>query len=211
MFNLDAITNKNNKDDDKKWSYRMLLVGPSGSVKTNSLLNLIQKQDNAVLLTRFIMYAKDLSEPKYQFLIEKREDSGIKNLDDPSGLIEYSNTMDDVYNNIDDYNLKRKGRILIVFNDMIADIMTNKKFQAIIKELFIRCRKFNISCVFITQSYFRVPKDVRLNSTHYLTMKIHNRGELKNMCIDHSADIDYEDFLKIYGNCINEPYSFFYY
>ena len=105
--------------------------------------------------------------------------------------------MDDVYNNIDDYNPKRRRKILIVFDDMIADIMTNKKFQAIIKELFIRCRKLNISLVFITQSYFKAPKDIRLNSTHYLIMKIHNRREPQNIAIDHSANIDYKDFLSI--------------
>ena len=75
-------------------------------------------------------------------------------------------------------NRNRKRRILIVFDDMIADIMTNKKFQAIIEELFSRCRKLNISLVFITQSYFSVRKDVRLNSTHYLIMKINNKREL---------------------------------
>ena len=90
---------------------------------------------------------------------------------------------------------------------MIADIMTNKKFQAIIKELFIRCRKLNISLVFITQSYFSVPKDVRLNSTHYLIMKINNRIELKNIATDHSADIDYQDFKKNYRECTKEPYN----
>ena len=79
---------------------------------------------------------------------------------------------------------------------MIADIMTNKRFQAIIKELFIRCRKLNISFVFITQSYFSVPKELRLNSTHYLIMKIHNKRELQQITICHSADIDYKDFLK---------------
>ena len=108
------------------------------------------------------MYAKDLEEPKYQFLIKKCENAGMKNLNDPKAFIEYSNTMDDVYNNIDDYNSKKKRKFLIVF----ADIMTNKKFQAIIKKLLIRCRKLNISFVFITQSYFSVPKEVRLNSTH---------------------------------------------
>ena len=87
--------------------------------------------------------------------------------------------MDNIYDNIDDYNPNRKRKILIVFDDMIADIMTNKKFQAIIKELFIRCRKLNILLVFITQSYFSVPKDVQLNSTHYLIMKINNKRELK--------------------------------
>ena len=86
--------------------------------------------------------------------------------------------------------------------------MTNKRFQSIIKELFIRCRKQNISLVFITHSYFSVPKDVRLNSTHYLIMRINNRKELQNIAINHSADIDYMDFMKIYRECIKEPYSF---
>ena len=86
--------------------------------------------------------------------------------------------------------------------------MTNKKLQSIIKELFIRCRKLNISLVFITQSYFFVPKDVRLNSTHYLIMKINNKRELQNIAINHSADIDYKDFIKIYRECTNEPFNF---
>ena len=83
--------------------------------------------------------------------------------------------MNDVYNNIDDYDQLRKIKILIVFDDMIADIMTSKKFPAIIKELFIKCRKFNISRVFIPLSYFSVPKEARSNSTHYLIMKIHTK------------------------------------
>ena len=116
--------------------------------------------------------------------------------------------MDDVYINIDDYNPKRKRKLLIVFDDMIANIMTNKRFQAIIKELFIRCRKLNISLVFITQSYFSVPKEVRLNSAHYLIMKIHNKRELRQISINYSPDIYYKDFLKNYRNCTNEPYSF---
>ena len=103
---------------------------------------------------------------------------------------------------------KEKEKFLIVFDDMIADIMTNKKFQAIIKELVIRCRKLNISLVFITQSYFSVPKEVRFNLIHYLIMKIHNRRELQKIAINHSADIDYKDFLKIYRIYTKEPYSF---
>ena len=91
---------------------------------------------------------------------------------------------------------------------MIADILTNKKFQAIIKELCIRCRKLNISLVFITQSCFSVPKDVRLNSTHYLIMKINNKKELQNIVINHSADIDYKDFMNIYRECIKKPFNF---
>ena len=116
--------------------------------------------------------------------------------------------MDDVYENIDDYNPSRKRKILIVFNDIIADIMTNKKFRTIIEELFIRCRKLNIWLVFITQSYFSVPKDVRLNSTNYLIMKISNRKEWQNIAINHSADIDYNDFVRIYRECTRKPYSF---
>ena len=185
----------------------MLIIGPSGSGKTNALLNLIQK-DNDNFINEICLYAKDLDEPKYQFLIEKSENAGIKNLNDPNTFIEYSNAMDDVHDNIDDYNPERKRKILIVFDDMIADIMINKKFQAIIKELSIRCRKLNISLVSITQSYFSVPKEVRLNSTHYLIMKIHNKRELQQIAIDNSADIDYKDFLNIYRNCTNEPYSF---
>ena len=99
-------------------------------------------------------------------------------------------------------------KILIVFDDMIAVIMINKKFQAVVKELFIRSRKLNILLVFITQYYFSVPKDVRLNSTHYLIMKINNRKELQNIAITHSADIDYKDFMKIYRECTKELYSF---
>ena len=182
-----------------------MIIGGSGSGKTNALLNLIKEQDD---IDKIYLYAKDLSEPKYEFLIKKCEDAGIKHLNDSNAFIECSNTMDDVYENIDDYNPNRKRKILIVFDDMIADIMTNKKFQAIIKELFIRCRKLNISLVFITQSYFSVPKDVRLNSTHYLIMKINNKRELQSIVINHSADINYNNFVKVYRKCTREPYSF---
>ena len=152
--------------------------------------------------------ARDFSEPKYEYLIKKREDAGVKHLNYPNTFIECSNIVDDVYDNIDDYNPSKRRKILIVFDDMIADIMTNKRFQAIIKGLFIRCRKLNISLVFITQSYFSVPKDVRLNSTHYLIMKINNRVELKNITNNHSAHIDYHNFKKIYRKCIKEPFNF---
>ena len=103
--------------------------------------------------------------------------------------------------------IQKEKKILIVFDDMIADIMTNKKFQSAIKELFIRCRKQNVSLVIITQSHFPVPKDVRLNSTHYLIMKINNKRELQNIAINPSADIDFKDFMKIYRECTRERYS----
>ena len=112
-----------------------------------------------------------MSKPKYESLIKKCEDARIKHLNNPNAFIECSNMMDDVYENINDYNLIRKRKKLIVFDDMIADIIGNKKFQVIIKELFVRCRKLNISLVFVAQSYFSVPKDVRLNTTHYFIMK----------------------------------------
>ena len=155
------------------------------------------------------MYAKHLSESKYEYLIKKCENTGIKHLNDPKAFIKCSNTMNDVYENIDNYNPKRQRKILIVFDDMIADIMTNKKFQSIIKELFIRCRKLNISLVFITQSYFSFPKDVRLNSTHYLIMKINNKKESQNIAINHSADIEYKDFIKTYRECTKKPFFSF--
>ena len=128
------------------------------------------------------MYAKDLSENKYEFLIKKHEDVGTNHFNDPKAFIECSNTMDDVYQNIDDHNPSKERKDLIVFDDMITDIMSNEKFQAIIQELFIRCRKLNISLLFITQSYFFVPKDVRLNSRHYLIMKINNRKKIAKYC-----------------------------
>ena len=174
-----------------------MIIGGSGSGKTNALLNSIKEQDD---IGKIYLYAKDLNDPKYEFLIKKREDVEIKYCNDPNGFIECSNRMDDVYQNIDDYNLSRKRKVLIVFDDMIADILNNKKSQVIIKELFLRCRKLNISLVF-TQSYFSVPKDVRLNSTHYLVMKINKREELQHIAINYSADIDYNDFVRICRKC----------
>ena len=203
MINLDSIVNNNNKEHNEKWPYipnhpyRILIICGSGLGKTNSLLNLINEQGE-----------KDLTESKYEHLINNRENAGINHLNDPKTFFDCSNTINDVYENIDLYNPNRKRKVLIVFDDMIADIMTNKRFQSIIKELFIRCRKINISLIFITQSYFSVPKDVRLNSTHYLIMKINNKRELQNIAINHSVDIDYKDFIKIYREYTKEPYNF---
>ena len=119
--------------------------------------------------------------------------------------------MNDVYENIDNCNPNKKRNILISFDDMIADIMNNQKFQAIIKELFIRCRNLIISLVLIFQSYFSVPKDVRLNSTHYFIIKINNTRELQLIiaviAVNHAADIDYKDFMKIYRESTKEPNS----
>ena len=149
MINLDSITNENKKKHKDKWPYipdhpcTILIIGGSGSGKTNALLSLKNEQND---IDKMYLYARDLDKSKYKILIEKRKDAGIKHLNDPNAFIACSNMMDDVYENIHDYNSNRKRKILIVFDDIIADIMTNKKFQAIIKELFIRCRKL------ITQS-----------------------------------------------------------
>ena len=139
-------------------------------------------------------------------MIEKREKSGLKN--DPTAFIEHSSTMDDTFEDIEDYNKKRKRKVLIVFDDMISHVMSNKKAQQVLKELFIRCRKLNISLCFLTQSYFSVPKDVRLNCTHYIIFKLNKKRELENIAINHSADIDYKDFVKMYRDWTKEPYNF---
>ena len=123
--------------------------------------------------------------------------------------MEYSNDMQGVYKDIEDYNPGKKLKILIVFDDMIADMINNKKLNPVVTELFIRGRKLNISTVFITQSYFKVPKDVRLNSTLFFIMKIPNKRELQKIPLNHSSDIDFKDFIKIYKKRNAEPYSFF--
>ena len=131
MINLDSITNENNKEYNEKWPYipdhphRVFIIGGSGSGKTNALLNLINEQDD---MDKIDLYAKDLSEPKYEFLIKKRKNVGIKHCNDPNAFIEFLNTMDAVYENIDDHNPSRKRKTLVVFDDMIADVMSNKKF-----------------------------------------------------------------------------------
>ena len=116
--------------------------------------------------------------------------------------------MCDVYKNIDGYNPDKENKILIVFDAMIADMIKNKKIKSIVTELFIRGRKLNICLVFITQSYFKVPKDVRSNTTHSFIMKIPNKRELQEISTNHSSDIDFKDFVKIYKKCTDEPYSF---
>ena len=157
MLNLDKIVD--NKNEDKDWPFRMLIIGPSGSGKTNTLLHLI---NNLHPIDKIYLYAKDLAEPKYEYLINKREQAGIKKLNDPHAFIEYSDDMNDVYADISNYNKKRENKVLIVFDNIITDIEYNKIFKKMIKKLFYRGRKINISIVFITQCYFRALKDARL-------------------------------------------------
>ena len=148
------------------------------------------------------MYAKDPYEEKYQYLIKIHKTVGLKRFNDPKAFIEYSNDMRDVYENIDDYNVHNDRKILIIF-DMIADMIQNKKLNSVVTEFFIRGRKINISLAFITQSYFKVPKDVRLNTTQFFIAKVPNRRELQQNAINHSSDINTKDFVNIYRKMYN--------
>ena len=130
-------------------------------------------------------------------MINKRVGVGINHFNDSKAFIEYSNDMHDVYKNINEYNLDKENKILIVFDDMIADMINNKKLNSIVTELFIRGRKLNISLVFMTQSYFKVRKDVRLNTSHFFIPKIPNKRELQQIPINHSSDINTKDFANI--------------
>ena len=154
------------------------------------------------------MYAKDPYETKYQLLINKRESTRLKHFNYSKAFTEYSNDAHGVYQNIDKYNVDKERKMLIVFDDMIADMINNKKLNSIVTELFIRGRKLNISLVFITQSLFKVPKDVRLNTTHFFIMKISSKRELQQISLNHSSDIKIKGFIKIHKEYTAEPYSF---
>ena len=172
----------------------MLIIGDDRYGKTNALLNLINNQPD---IDNIYLYAKDAYEAKYHFLINKRDI-----------IPEYSNDMRDVYKNIDEHNPGKKRKISIGFDNMIADMINNKKLNSIVTKLFIGGRKLNIFLVFIKQSYFNLPKDVRLNSTIFFIMKIQNKRELQQTALIHSLDIDFKYFIKIHKECTAEPYYF---
>ena len=206
MINFDDYTGENKIDHNPNWlyipdhPYRILILGGSRSGKTNTLLNLINNQSDT---DKIYLYAKDLYEDKYQFLIKKRENIGLKHFIDPKSFIEYSNDMRDVYKNINHDNPNKENKILIIFDNIIADMINNKKLNLIVTKLFIRGRKLNISFVFIMQSYFKVPKDVRLNTTHFFIMEILNKRELQQIALNHSSH-----FSRIYKKYTDEPYLF---
>ena len=200
MINFDDYANENRTEHNSNWPYtpdkphRILITSGSGSGKTNLLLDLIEDKPD---IGKIYLYAKDPYEAKYQYLINIREKVGIYHHNDPSAYIEYSNDIHDVYKNIGDYNSDPENKMLIVF-DMIADMINNRKLGSIVTELFIRRRKLNISLVFISQSYFKVPKDVTLNTTHFFIAKIPNKRELQEIARNHSSAIRAEDFINIY-------------
>ena len=208
MINFDDYTRKNITEHNSKRSYildpyRILILGGSGSRKTNALLNLIKNQSD---IDKIYLYAKYPYEAKHQYLINKREKVGLDHSDDPKAFTEYSNNIQDVYKNIEEYNLGNKRKILIVSSDVFTDMINNKKLNPIVTELFIRGRKLNISIAFVTQSYFKVPKDVRENTAHFFIMKIRNKRELQQITLNNLSDIDLKDFIKFYKKCTAAPY-----
>ena len=211
MINFDNYVSENKTKHNSNWPYildkpyRILIIGGSGSGKTNVLLNLIENQPD---IDKIYLHAKDPYEAKYQYLIKIREKVCIGYHNDPRAYIEYSNDMHNVYKNIDDYNSDEDCKTLIVFDDIIADMINNRKLDSTVTELFIRGRKLNISLVFITQSYFKVLKDVRLNITQFYIVRISNKRELQQIAINHSSGISTKDFINIYKECTRKPYSF---
>ena len=155
MINFDGYVIEHKTEHNKNWTYIpdhpywILIIWVSGSGKTNVLLNLIEQQPD---IDKIDLYAKDWFEAKYQYLIKIREKAGIDHHNDPRDYIDYSNNMHNVYKNINYYNPDKENKILIVFDDMIVDLINNKNLNSIVTELFIRGRKLNISLVFITQS-----------------------------------------------------------
>ena len=211
MMNFDDYTNENKTQQNSKWPYipdhpyRIPMIGGSGSGIKNALLNLIENQPD---IDEIYLYAKDPYEAKYQYLINIRKKVGLKRFNDTEAFIEYSNDMQDVYRNIAEYNIDKERKILIVFDGMIADTINNNKLCSIVTELFIRSRKLNIFLVFITKSYFKVARDVRLNTTQFFITKIPSNRELQQIALFHSSDIYTKDFINIYKKYTAVPYSF---
>ena len=211
MINFDNYVNENKNKHNKNWPYipdhpyRILIIGGSGSGKNKFIIKFMKNQPD---IDEKYLYVKDPYESKYQYLINKREGVGINHFNDPKAFIDYSNDMHAVSKNIDEYNPYKEDKILIVFDDMIADMIHNKKLNSIVTKLFIRGRKLNIYLVFITQSCFKVPKEVRLNTIHFFIAKMPNKRELQQIAINHSSNINTKDFANIYRKCTNEPNFF---
>ena len=186
-------------------SYRILIVGGSGSGKTNVLLNLIINQSD---IDKIYLYAKDPYEANYQYLINKREKVGLDHFKDPKTFMEYSNNMQDVYKNIENYNPGKKRKILIMFDDMITDTINNEKLNPVVTKLFIKGRKLNILLYLLLNRILKCQK-ILYQILHFFIMKIPNKRALQQIALNHSSDIDFKYFINIYKKCTAEPYSFF--
>ena len=173
-------------------SYKILIIAGSGSGETNALI-----------LTNIYLYVKDPFKSKDQLIINGREKVGIKKLKNTKALIEYPQKTDDVYENLEDHNPTKKIKVLIVFDNVIASMEANKKLCPIVTELFLRGRKINILLAFISQSYFIVSKTIRFH-THYFITKIPNKRELQQIASNHSSDIEFKDFIKLYKDYTKE-------
>ena len=202
------MINQSKKNHNLNWPYipdhlyRIVIIGGSGSGKSNVLLNLIKHQQPDI--DKIYLYVKGALESKYQLFINGREKVGIKNLKNPKAFIDYSQTIDDVYENLGDYNPTKKRTVLIVFDDKIEDMESNKKLSPVVTELFLSERKLNILLALISQSCF---KTIRLNATHYFILKIPNKRELQQIACHHSPD-NFKDFMKLYNDSTKEPYLF---
>ena len=198
MFNVDYIKEEVIKEYNVNWpqipdhAYRILIAGNSRSGKTNALLNLISHQSD---IGKIYLYAKDPYEANYELLINTCEGAGIKHFNDSEAFIEYSNDMDDIYKNTE-YNQNKNQKILIMFDHMIADMLSNKKSRPIVTELFIRHRKLDVYLIFISILFCYTK-----NSTHYFIRKIPNKRELQQIAFNHSSDIDFQDFVNLNKKC----------
>ena len=193
MINFEDYTNENKTEHNSKWPYishlyRILMIGGSESEKSNAVLNLINSQPD---INKMYLYVKGPCEAKYQYLINKREKVGLKHHNDPKTFIEYSNELQDVYKNIEEYNRGKKRKVLIVFDDIIADMINNKKLNPIVTELSMRARQLHISTAFITPSYLSAKRCYTKFYTFFI-MKIPSKIALQQIALNHSSDIDFK-------------------
>lgn len=190
-----------------QWPFRLLVVGPSGSGKSNLVLNLIVKD---LHFDEIYIYAKDLSENKYEFIsnfFRELESTVKKELKNVKGtgikdvkIAHFSQSLNDI---VKLNSLDPNKQTLIVFDDFV-----NEKDQDKIKDLFIRGRKRNASIIYISQSYFSTPKLVRLNSNYIVLFNVNNKREVLKISKTHATRIDTKEFMNIYKSIMKEPHSF---
>ena len=210
-INFDDYANENKTEHNSNGPYipahpyRILIIGGSKSRKTNAWLNLIENQPD---IDKKYLYAKDPYEAKYQSFINILGKVDLKRFNYPKSFIEYSNDMQYVYKNIDEYNIDKERKILTFFDDMIADMINSKKLNSVVTKLFIRDKKLNITFAFIIRYYLKVSKDIRLNTTQFCITKIPNKGELQQIALNHSSDISTKDLINIYKKCTDKQYFF---